>query len=159
MALDEKGITLDEIRHKYPPDFQVLNYDVLLDSDSMYKPKIISSFQLIVNSILTLLFMKPGQYPSIPELGIDIESYLHEYSDDHTIPMTIKNKLIEQCNRIDIIGIDLDVRLDKTSEDVDALIIEISGNEYLTYGNEGAHIIIGISYDKLNRLYIRKIAL
>lgn len=159
MALDEKGITLDEIRHKYPPDFQVLNYDVLLDSDSMYKPKIISSFQLIVNSILTLLFMKPGQYPSIPELGIDIESYLHEYSDDHTIPMTIKNKLIEQCNRIDIIGIDLDVRLDKTSEDVDALIIEISGNEYLTYGSEGAHIIIGISYDKLNRLYIRKIAL
>lgn len=159
MALDEKGITLSEIRHKYPPDFQVLNYDVLMDSDSMYKPKVISSFDLIINSILTLLFMKPGQYPSIPELGIDIESYLHEYSDDKTIPMNIKNKLIDQCNRIDIIGVDIDIRFDKTSNNMDALVIEISGNEYISYGNESAHIIIGISYDKLNRLYIRKVAL
>ena len=58
MALDEKGITLAEIRNKYPPDFQILNYDVLMDSDSMYKPKVISSFDLIINSILTLLFIE-----------------------------------------------------------------------------------------------------
>ena len=159
MALDTVGITLDEIRHKYPPDFQVLNYDVLMDSDSMYKPKVISSFQLIINSILMLLFMKPGQYPSIPELGIDIESYLHEYSDDKNIPMEIKNKLLEQCNRIDIIGLDIDVRIDKTSDGLDALVVEVSGNEYLGYGDESSHIIIGISYDKLNRLYVRKLPL
>ena len=95
MSLDEKGITLSEIRGKYPPSFQTLNYDILMDVDSMYKPKVISSFEMIINSILMLLFMKPGQYPSIPELGIDIESYLHEYSDDKSIPMKIKTKLIE----------------------------------------------------------------
>lgn len=155
--LDEKGITLAEVKGKYPPSFQSLNYDVLLDVDSMYKPKVISSFEMIINSIIMLLFMKPGQYPSIPELGIDIESYLHEYSDDKSIPMQIKNKLIEQCNRISIIGIDVDVSIDKTNEGVDALLIEVTGNDYLTYGSESSHIIIGISYDKLNRLYVKKI--
>lgn len=159
MSLDEKGITLDEIRYKYPPAFQTLNYDVLFDVDSMYKPKIISSFEMMVNSVLMLLFMKPGQYPSIPELGIDIESYLHEYSDDKTIPMKIKTKLLEQCNRIEIIGLNIDVRIDKTAEGVDALLLEISGDDYLAYGSESAHIIIGISYDKLNRLYIRRVSL
>ena len=80
--LDPTGITLDEISKMYPQRFQVMNYDVAFDTDSMGRPKVLSSFELGVNTILTLLFMKPGQYPSIPELGIDIESYLHEYADD-----------------------------------------------------------------------------
>ena len=80
--LDPKGIYLDEINRRYPKSCQPLGYDVLLDTDSMYKPKIIPSFELTVNSIITLLMMKPGQYPSVPELGLDIESYLFEYSDD-----------------------------------------------------------------------------
>lgn len=159
MALDTQGITLDEVRNKYPPNFQVLNYDVVMDTDGMYKPKILSTFDLIVNSVLSLLFMKPGQYPSIPDLGIDIESYLHEYSDDKNIPMKIKSKLLEQCNRLSIVGVDIDVRIDKTVENVDALVVEITGNDYISYGNDSGHIIIGISYDKLNRLYIRKVSL
>lgn len=159
MALDTKGITLSEVKNKYPPGFQTLNYDVLLDSDSMYKPKVISSFEQGINIILTLLFMKPGQYPSIPELGIDIESYLFEYADDPHIPQEIRNKLIDQCNYIDIVGLDISVRLDKTTEGYDAVIIEVTGNERLGYGNESGHVIIGISYDKLNRLYVRKVSL
>lgn len=159
MSLDKRGITLDEIRNKYPPNFQSLNYDTLFDVDSMYKPKVISSFEMIVNSVLMLLFMKPGQYPSIPDLGIDIESYLHEYSDDKTLPMKIKTKLTEQCNRINIIGLDVNVSFDKTQEGVDALIVEISADDYLAYGSESGHIIIGISYDKLNRLYVKRLYL
>jgi hypothetical protein len=155
--LDTKGITLDEVKGRYPPRFQTLNYDVSLDYDSMYKPKILSSFELAVNTVLTLLFMKPGQFPSIPELGIDIESYLFEYSDDKRIPTEIKNKLIDQCQYIDIIGLNIEVRFDKTSDGSDALVIDMSGNEYLSRGNESGHIIIGITYDKLNRLYVRKI--
>lgn len=155
--LDTKGITLDEVRGRYPPNFQMLNYDVALDSDSMGKPKILSSFELIVNAVLTLLFMKPGQFPSIPELGIDIESYLFEYSDDKRIPVEIKNKLIDQCQYIDVIGLNIEVKMAKTSDGCDALVIDISGNEYVSRGNESGHVIIGITYDKLNRLYARKI--
>lgn len=159
MALDTKGITLDEIKGKFPRSFQTLDYDFLLDTDSMGKPKVISSFELGVNSILMLLFMKPGQYPSIPELGIDIESYLFEYADDPHVPTAIRNKLIDQCNRLDIAGFDIEVRLDKTDEGLDAVIVDVTGTERLGYGSESNHVIIGISYDKLNRLYVRKVSI
>lgn len=156
MALDEKGIHLSEVTHKYPRTFQTLGYDVLMDTDSTYKPKVISTFEMCVNSILTLLFMKPGQYPSIPELGIDIESYLHEYADDPNVPMEIKNKLTDQCNRIEITGISIECYVEKMNDGVNALIVKINGTEKLGYGSESNNIIIGISYDKLNRLYVRR---
>ena len=155
--IDEKGIRLSEIKNKYPASFQTLGYDVLMDTDSMYKPKVISSFDLVINTILTLLFMKPGQYPSIPELGIDIESYLHEYSDDPTIPMEITNKLRDQCNRIESIGVNVECRFDLTNEGYNALVVEVTGTDRLAYGSESNRVIIGITYDKLNRLYTRKV--
>lgn len=157
--LDTKGIRLAEVTGKYPQRFQSLNYDALLDSDSMYKPKVISSFDLAVNTILMLLMMKPGQYPSIPELGIDIESYLFEYSDDKRIPGEILNKLNDQCNLLQLTGIEINVSFDKTSEGIDALVVDITGTDRLNYGNDSGHIIIGISYDQLNRLYVRKVTL
>lgn len=156
MALDEKGIYLSEVDKRYPRSFQTLGYDVLMDTDSTYKPKVISTFEMCVNTILTLLYMKPGQYPSIPELGIDIESYLHEYADDPNIPSEIKNKLIDQCNRIEVTGIQIDCYIDQTDDGTNALVIKITGTDKLGYGSPSSNVIIGISYDKLNRLYIRK---
>lgn len=156
MAIDETGIYLAEVKNRYPVECQPLGYDVLLDTDNMYKPKVISTFELCVNSILTLLFMKPGQYPSIPDLGIDIESYLHEYHDDPTIPSQIKTKLNDQCNRIGMAGVTVDVSFDKTSDGFNALLIQVDGTERLAIGHPSDKIIIGITYDKLNRLYTRK---
>ena len=53
--LDPQGITLAEVNARYPSIFQKLGYDVLLDVDSTYKPKVISTFQMCVNIIITLL--------------------------------------------------------------------------------------------------------
>ena len=77
--MDEKGITLAEVSNRYPRRYQPLGYDAVLEVDDYGKPKIISTFEMAINAILTLLFMKPGQFPSIPDLGIDINSYLFEY--------------------------------------------------------------------------------
>lgn len=159
MALDTTGITLAEIRRMFPPDFQPIGYDFAFGTDTMGRPKVLSSFQIGVNAVLTLLFMKPGQFPSIPDLGIDIDSYLHEYSDDPNIPIEIQNKLVEQCNRLDVIGLTINVSLEHMDDNKDALLVEISGTESLSYGNETDHVIIGISYDKLNRLYVKKVNL
>lgn len=155
MALDEKGITLAEVEKRYPRSFQSLGYDVLMDTDTFYKPKIISTFEMCVNSILLLLKMKPGQYPSIPELGIDVEKYLHEYSDDHTIPETIKSQLTEQMNRLDYTGIDIQVYFDKTSNGINALVVKVTGDEYMVYGTKFKTALIGITYDQLNHMYSR----
>lgn len=156
MGLDPKGIALAEVSNKYPRSFQTLGYDVLLDVDSMYKPKVITTFQMCVNAISTLLFMKPGQYPSIPDLGIDIESYLHEYADDPNTPAKIKTSLQEQCNRINIVGIDVDCSIDQFPDGTNALVVKITATEKLAYGSQGNTVIIGISHDKLNRLYAKQ---
>ena len=154
--IDQRGIQLSEVTAKYPRTFQPLGYDVLLDVDECNKPKVISTFQLCINTILTLLFMKKGQYPSIPDLGINIEQYLHDYSDDYRIPDKIKSELNDQCNRLQITGITYDCFFDKTSDGFDALVIDIKGTDRLAYGSDSSHVIIGIAYDKLNRLYVKQ---
>ena len=153
--LDPKGIYLSEITHQYPNDFQSLGYDVLLDTDEMNKPKVIPTFQMCVNAILMLLKMKPGQYPSIPELGIDIDQYLHEYSDDKTIPTTIKSKLETQMNVLGYIGINIDVFTDITSDGHSALVVYVSGTERLVYHAKKERVVIGITYDQLGKIYTR----
>lgn len=154
--IDPKGIYLDEVNKKFPKIYQPLGYDTPLEVDGYNKPKVISSFQMMVNAILTLLFMKPGQFPSIPELGIDIDSYLHEYADDPSIPSTIENKLNDQCNRLQYTGLSFECYFDRTVENIPCLVIKITGTDTLAYGTTGNVVYIGISYDKLNQLYIKR---
>lgn len=154
--LDEVGITLQEVNKKYPSTVQTLGYDVALDYDTAYKPKVLSTFEMCVNIVQALLFMKPGQYPSIPELGIDIESYLHRYADDHMVPKTIKAQIEDQCNRISLTGITIDCMMDEL-ESQPALLIQITGTERIAIGSQTHKVIIGISYDQLNNLYSKKI--
>jgi len=154
--LDEKGISLDEIKNKYPESFQSLGYDVLFDVDSSNKPKVISTFQLCINSILTLLFAKPGNFPSIPELGIDVEQYLLDYADNSRIPAEIKNKLVDQCNKLQIIGIDIEVFVDIDQSGNNVLVLKITGTDKLTYGSDNNRVFIGITYDNLNRIYMKQ---
>lgn len=155
MALDERGVYLSEVKNKYPREFQTLGYDVLFDTDEMYKPKVISTFEMCVNSIVALLKMKPGQFPSIPELGIDVEQYLHEYADDPKIALTIQRKLSEQLAALDYTGIEIEVYNDVIQDDQSALIVKIKGTDTLTYHMKLENVIIGITYDKLGQMYTR----
>lgn len=153
--LDPVGITLDEVNSTYPSIFQMTGYDVLMDSDAMGKPKVITSFRSCVNAILFLLYLKPGQYPSIPELGINVGQYLYSYADDKSIAMEIKQKLIDQCNAIKIVGVTIDCFIEEAQDNKSALIITVTGTEILTYGEKSNKCIIGISPDKLDRLQYR----
>lgn len=154
--IDVKGITLAEINHKYPQATQILGYDTLLDVDSFHKPKMISTFEMCVNTILTLLMMKPGQYPSIPDLGIYVEQYLFEYADDESIPSKITNEIYDQCNRLQLAGVEVRCYFNKLNPSRPELVVEIHGTEYVTYNNDASTAIFGISLDKLNRLHMNK---
>ena len=156
--LDPQGITLAEVDKRYPKIFQTIGYDFALDYDSTYKPKVLSSFETAVNIVLTLLMMKPGQYPSIPELGINIDQYLHEYSDVKSITNDIRNKIYDQCNRLMLMpNFDIQCSIERMSNGTDALVVQITGDERLGYGNKSDKVVLGITYDDLNNLYAKKI--
>lgn len=58
--------------------------------------KVLSESQTLINNILMILFGKPGFYPSIPWLGMDIYQYLYRF-DDEIDTLKIKSKLAAQC--------------------------------------------------------------
>lgn len=60
------------------------------------RPKMLTNLQTYVNNILVLLFGKPGFYPSIPSIGMDIFQYLYKFEDDINTE-EIKSKLVSQC--------------------------------------------------------------
>jgi hypothetical protein len=154
--LDVKGISLAEVEKRYPRSFQILGYDAPLDVNTLGKPLVIPTFEMMINVVLTLLMMKPGQYPSVPDLGIDIESYLWEYSDDPSLPGKIEAKIKEQCSKLQISGVEVKVSMDRTNVDENALVVAITGTDRATYGSDHNQVIIGITYDKLKELYIKK---
>lgn len=56
----------------------------------------------IADDILTLLVMRPGDIPSMPHLGVDIERYIYELNE--TIRENdLKDIIFNQCN--DLFGI------------------------------------------------------
>jgi hypothetical protein len=154
--LDLKGISLEEVQNKYNVSMQTLGFDTPLDVDSGNKPLVISTFELVVNSIITLLMMKPGQFPSIPELGLDIESYLFEYSDDPNVILRLKAGLEDQCNRLGWSGITTDIFVDEVENGIPVIVVTVDGVIYYSTEAKRQHAVVGISYDKLKRVYIRK---
>lgn len=70
------------------PTFSVNNYN---------KPKVLTELESYVNDVLMLLFGKPGFYPSIPTIGMDIKKYLYMFEDDINVE-EIKATLAEQCS-------------------------------------------------------------
>jgi len=71
--------------------------------DSYNRAKILTESQTIVYNILTLLFGKPGFYPSIPQLGMDIQQYLYSFENDFDTN-ALKSQLASQCRDfIDVI--------------------------------------------------------
>ena len=61
------------------------------------KTKVLSETETYVNNILTILFGKPGFYPSIPTLGMDISQYLYKFEDAINVER-IKAILANQCS-------------------------------------------------------------
>ena len=70
------------------PTFSVNNYN---------RPKVLTELESYVNDILMLLFGKPGFYPSIPSIGMDIKQYLYMFEDEINVE-EIKTTLAEQCS-------------------------------------------------------------
>lgn len=60
-------------------------------------PKYYNESQTTANNIIMILEGRPGFYPSIPELGMNIRNLLYKNIDE-IIPDALKNELARQCN-------------------------------------------------------------
>ena len=87
------------------------------------KPKVLSDMESIVNDLMMILLGKPGFYPSIPTLGMNISQYLYQFDDTISIE-DIKTKLSQQCN-------DFSELID--SEDIEIVMEEYNGRVIMIF--------------------------
>lgn len=67
--------------------------------DGFQKQQVYDSNNSIARVLLNLLLMKPGNLPSLPHIGIDINKYLYVLEDDID-PDQLKNDIYNQCSEL-----------------------------------------------------------
>lgn len=117
--------------------------EALFAVDAFQKPKSLSLRDTVAQMIINVLFMRPGNLPGLPHIGIDIEQYMYRLDGDFD-PEEIKQKIYSQCSELmSFISIG-EVRIFITKfNDQDTLIvmIPIGGIE------EGVSLLIGIKQE------------
>jgi hypothetical protein len=78
-----------------------IGYDTTFELNEFGQPKLRSEIEVVKNTILYVLFSKPGQYPSIPQIGLDIESILYSFFDELDED-TLVTKICEQCEALGV---------------------------------------------------------
>jgi hypothetical protein len=113
--------------------------EVIFGADNFQQPKILSSKESIAQVLLNLFFMRPGNLPSLPHIGINIREYLYRMEDDLDAE-ELKAKLYDQASVL-IPYISLgDVRIFVTSYNGQSLLIvsipvfDDSQNNSIVYG-------------------------
>ncbi len=73
--------------------------EVLFDFDNFKQPKTLSENETIARQIINLLMMRPGNLPSMPDVGINIEQYLYTLQEDLDSDEIIK-QIYTQCGQL-----------------------------------------------------------
>ena len=56
--------------------------DVTFELNEFNNPRIKSEIETLKDIILFILFSRPGQYPSLPQIGLNIRDYLYDFYDE-----------------------------------------------------------------------------
>lgn len=67
--------------------------------DDFKKPNVLYDEEAIARTILMILFGRPGCFPSLPEIGMNISKYFYTFSDEID-PTDIKVQLSYQCSLV-----------------------------------------------------------
>ena len=113
--------------------------------DNFGEPLVHKGSQVLIDTILTVLFGRPGFYPSIPELGMYIQQYRYNLFQGINLE-EFRSKLSYQCNLLDdaINENMMDVALQymDTAKRVPILLISIN-----LVGNSNKKLLIGVKTD------------
>ena len=137
-----------------------IGYDCTFELDDFNKPRLREEAELVKNVVLLILFMRPGQYPSIPYLGMNIRDKLYSFYDeiDET---SLARELTEQCQALGTYIQQGDIIIKKMIyRDMPSLIIHVSttstDGSVISYTNKAqnkaSEFYIGISVNELNKL-------
>lgn len=135
-----------------------IGYDTTFELNEFNEPRIRSEVETIKDVILFILFSKPGCYPSIPYIGLDIQSKLYSFYDELN-ESDLKYQITEQCKALGVYLSDGTIEIKKTKyRGHPSLMINIEGKESYPPGYLKDHIsnsnryLIGITFDELNKM-------
>lgn len=74
--------------------------DIGFDKDNFQKSKIYNTTDSLVNYILNILIMRPGNMPGMPELGINIGQYVHPNMQTQLDVNTLKGLILSNCEAL-----------------------------------------------------------
>lgn len=86
--------------------------DPVFGANDFNQPKYLTEKESLIRNILMIIFGKPGFYPSIPTIGMDIKQYLYKFADDIDTEK-LKEELAAECNDFlpEISSGDLDIQV------------------------------------------------
>jgi hypothetical protein len=74
--------------------------DVGLDKDNFQKSKIFNTTDSLINYILNILIMRPGNMPGMPELGVNIGQYVHPKMQTQLDTNLLKGLIMSNCEAL-----------------------------------------------------------
>lgn len=117
----------------------------LFGLNEFHTPKMIKNMDVLVNSILMILFGKPGFYPSLPTLGIYIQQYFHYHQEELDVE-SIKIALSVQCSILSDYISDGSIDVQKTLTDSGKLALLVLVPTLEKVSNN--ILVVGISTDE-----------
>lgn len=132
--------------------------DTTFELNEFGEPRIRGELETVTDMLLFILFTKPGQYPSIPNIGYDLDSKLYTFYDDINEDSIIED-ICSQCEALrpyfnnGQIGLRKDMYNNQPS-----LLISIRGQEKYPKGyrnadkNKDVRYMIGMTYDELHKM-------
>lgn len=127
--------------------------DPTYQANSFNKPKVLTEKESFVRSVLMILFGKPGFFPSIPTLGMDISQYMY-LREDQIYPDLIKAKLAGQCR---------DFLPDINSGNLDVFVTMENNNVFLIFmlpminDQDNSRLVLGITTDNNGKIVYKYI--
>lgn len=135
-----------------------IGFDSTFQLNEFGKPKITSEIETLKNALLFILYSKPGNFPSIPYLGLDCENMLYSFYDELD-EKDIESRIIEQCSLLGIYFQNSTIQIKKLKyQGEPSLLINLQGVEKYPDGymvNRNGKIVnymIGVTLDELGKM-------
>lgn len=143
------------------PNFGQIGYDTTFELNEYSRPRLRSDLETIKNIVLFILFGKPGQYPSLPMIGMDIKSILYSFYDEIN-ENVLRDRIISQCSALGMFFDRNIIALRKTMyRGQPSLLIHIESvtgdrhvEDYHEYTGTGpaSKFLIGITFDEMKKM-------